>query len=360
MIVLQHNCNGTAVSTVAALEAAIERGAEVACLQEPYVGKKHTISHPGFQIRWPECVKRDTRVALAIRNDALDRYVFEERTDLAEGPHVQCLDVWETVHRRKIRRTRLVNVYNQARVKGGGQTIDHVDLSRLIVSRTILAGDFNARSPAWDPWVAGKQNAGPVERLIERHELIVNNNDCQPTRIGKNCQSIIDLTLSTCSVGALATWEIDSDRATTSDHEVIVFAWTPLNDVAVSEEATAVPNWNIDRLCADEQAMREAGKRWHMLCEGRPLIEAQSATAEELEAEANWLQDNLKAVLDRHAPGTSTRAHSKRWWTEEIKQERRVFGRTRRAYKNSRVSFDEYCRVMNEYYRHIRKAKRLA
>ena len=73
MIMLQHNCNGTAVSTVAALEAAVERGAEVACLQEPYVGKKHTISHPGFQIRWPGCVKRDTRVALAIRNDALDR-----------------------------------------------------------------------------------------------------------------------------------------------------------------------------------------------------------------------------------------------------------------------------------------------
>jgi hypothetical protein len=31
---------------VAALEAAIERGAEVACLQKPYVGRKHTISHP--------------------------------------------------------------------------------------------------------------------------------------------------------------------------------------------------------------------------------------------------------------------------------------------------------------------------
>jgi hypothetical protein len=28
MIVLQHNCNGTAVTTVAALEAAIERGAD--------------------------------------------------------------------------------------------------------------------------------------------------------------------------------------------------------------------------------------------------------------------------------------------------------------------------------------------
>ena len=113
--------------------------------------KKHTISHPGFQIRWPECVKQDTRVALAILNDALDCYVSEERTDLAEGSHVQCLDVWETVHRRKIRSTLLIKIYNKAMVEGGGYAIDYADLSRFIVGRTILAGDFNARIPAWDP-----------------------------------------------------------------------------------------------------------------------------------------------------------------------------------------------------------------
>lgn len=216
------------MSTVAALEAAIERGAEVACLQEPYVGKRHTISHPGFQIRWPECVKQETRVALALRNDALDRYMFEERTDLVESPYVQCLDVWETVNRKKVRRTRVINVYNRARVEEGGYAIDHIDLSRLIVGRTILAGDFNARSPSWDPWVSGRQNATMVERLIERQELIINNNDHQPTRRGKNCRSIIDLTLSTQSLGALTTWEIEEGLATTSDHEVIVFAWPPL------------------------------------------------------------------------------------------------------------------------------------
>jgi hypothetical protein len=116
MIVLQHNCDGTAVTTVAALEAAIERVAEVVYLQEPYVGKKHTISHLGFQIRWPECSKRDTRVALAIRNDVLNRYMFKERTDLMDNPHVQCLDVWDTVRRRKVRRTSLINIYNKARV----------------------------------------------------------------------------------------------------------------------------------------------------------------------------------------------------------------------------------------------------
>jgi hypothetical protein len=360
MIVLQHNCNGTAVSTVAALEAAIERGAEVACLQEPYVGKKHAISHPGFQIRWPECVKRDTRVALAIRNDALDRYVFEERTDLAGGPHVQCLDVWETVHRRKVRRTRLVNVYNQARVKGGGHTIDHVDLSRLIVGRTILAGDFNARSPAWDPWVSSRNNAGTVERLIERHQLIVNNNDYQPTRWGKNCKLIIDLTLSTRNVGELTFWGIDPDRATTSDHEVIVFAWTPLRAIVATEEAVAAPNWNIERLCADEQAMAEAAEHWRLLSEGRPLVDSHAATEEELEAEAFWIQNSLKIVLDANAPGKAACARSKRWWTADIKQMRRSFAGARRAYKGVRTSFDEYRRVRNDIYCHIRKAKRLA
>ena len=255
MIVLQHNCNGTAVSTVTALEAATERGAEVACLQEPYVGKRHTISHRGFQIRWPECVEQDTRVALAIRNDVLDNYVFEERTDLVDGPHVQCLDIWETRHRKKARCTRLINIYNRARVQDGGYAIDHLDLSRLIEARTILAGDFNARSPAWDPWVVGRQNSKTVERLIERHELIINNNDHQPTRRGKTCKSIIDLTLSTHRVGALAIWEIDENLATASDHKVIVFSWPPLATTKSTKEALPAPNWNINRLYVDEQAM---------------------------------------------------------------------------------------------------------
>lgn len=66
-----------AATTTAALEAAIERRAEVVLLQGPYAGKKHTISHPGYQLRWPECEKQDIRVALAIRVDVLDMYVFE-------------------------------------------------------------------------------------------------------------------------------------------------------------------------------------------------------------------------------------------------------------------------------------------
>lgn len=80
-------------------------------------------------------------------------------------PALQCLDVLETMHHRKARRTRLMNVYNKARVEGDGYTIDHMNMSRLILGRTILTGDLNARSPVWDPWVAGRQNADTVERF---------------------------------------------------------------------------------------------------------------------------------------------------------------------------------------------------
>lgn len=328
------------MSTVVALEAAIERGAEVACLQEPYVGKKHTVSHPVFQIWWPESPKQDTRVALAIRNDALDRYVFEERTDLAGGPHVQYLDIWETVHRRKVRSTRLINIYNKARVEAGGYTIDHIDLSRLIMGTTILTGDFNARSPTWDPWMAGRRNVGTTEQLIERNDLIINNNDHQPTGWGKNCRSIIDLTLSTRQVGALTAWDLDSDRATTSDHEVIVFAWTQLRDTAATEEATATPDWNINRLYADEKAMNQANKHWRTLSEGRPPVDYYMATAEELEAEAFWVQDSLKVVLDTRAPGRAACAHSQRWWTISFNDVNSVLGLSRSNGDWSSQSYD--------------------
>lgn len=65
-------------------------------------------------------------------------------------------------------------------------------------------------------------------------------------------------------------------------------------------------------------------------------------------------------MLDTHAPGTAVYARSKRWRTADVKEVRRSFAGARRAYKGGRISFDEYRRKRNDYYCHIRKAKRLA
>lgn len=106
--------------------------------------------------------------------------------------------------------------------------------------------------------------------------------------------------------------------------------------------------------------MNEAGKHWRLLSEGRPIVNAWRATAAELEAEACWMQEGLKVVLDSYAPGRQPHARSKRWWSSEIKLERTRFGRSRRDYNDGRIGFDDYRQARNFYYRYIRRAKRLA
>ena len=39
------------------------------------------------------CAKSDARVALAIRIEVLEYYMFEEETDLVDSPYVKYLDV---------------------------------------------------------------------------------------------------------------------------------------------------------------------------------------------------------------------------------------------------------------------------
>jgi hypothetical protein len=98
-------------------------------------------------------------------------------------------------------------------------------------------------------------------------------------------------------VGALIKWEIDELLATTSDHEVIVFEWMPLNAVFLEGKMDAARKWNIDRVCADQRALKAASEDWFKLSEGRPLINAWATSPTELEAEARWIQENLRAVL---------------------------------------------------------------
>lgn len=69
------------------------------------------------------------------------------------------MDVWETQGRRKVRKTRVTNISNRARVEGGGHTINGIDFRELIQGRTILAGDFNARSPVRNARMEGRYDA---------------------------------------------------------------------------------------------------------------------------------------------------------------------------------------------------------
>jgi len=65
-------------------------------------------------------------------------------------------------------------------------------------------------------------------------------------------------------------------------------------------------------------------------------------------------------VLDRHAASRALRAQSKHWWTDEVRQQRKLFLSARRAHNDGRIGFNEYRRARNDYYLYVQRAKRLA
>ena len=67
---------------------------------------------------------------------------------------------------------------------------------------------MNAHSLSWSPHCTRRQNARPLEDLMDRYELIINNNTDYPTRPQSQGISIIDLALTTTSLGPLMLWEV--------------------------------------------------------------------------------------------------------------------------------------------------------
>jgi len=336
MIVVQHNCRKTYAVTIAILEIALERGAGVVCLQEPYIGPRE-ISHPGFTLYWPEAKNRkDIRVAVAIKRDVLTSWILEHRTDLINSTHIQCLDIWDThAHAQegtKIRRTRLVNIYDQRVQQENApsyRAIEKAQWSDIITRRTILAGDFNARSPSWDPFVQTSQNASYVESLIESYGLILHNTQEYTRREGKS-KSIIDLTLSTRDISPLRSWEIDSELSTPSDHEVIIFSWEDLYREHTSYTSKPTIGWKINQLCQDERRREQAREDWLRRSQLHAINANSINSIQELEREASWIQDTLTSILDRWADPTRISIRSKRWWTKEVKEERTRYNRVKR------------------------------
>ena len=234
MLVLQHNCRRAYAITIAALELGLQLGVGLACLQEPYIDRD--FSHGGYLLYWPEGGRRDCRVVIAVRRDLLDQLIIEARTDLISHPYILAVDIWDLDRaREKARRTRVINCYDnwvgasrcwQGENPRRRRAIEDVNWECLIRGRCLLLGDFNAHSPLWNPQARARANAAPLEALIERHDLYINNDLGTATRPKSTPGiSIIDLALSNQGLGPLIMWAIDQDHPTGSDHEAILLEW---------------------------------------------------------------------------------------------------------------------------------------
>lgn len=182
MSVLQHNCARTSAVVHAELEAALEAAAAIVCLQEPPVTGGE-ISHPGFLLYWPECPREHVT---AVRRDIVGRVVIEARIDLVDHPYFIEVDVVESG-----RRTRVVNCYDSllgpsytyvGTTRRNRRALTDVNWDPILRGRCLILGYFNAHSPLWNALITQRENTEPLERLINRHDLLINNDLDVPTR----------------------------------------------------------------------------------------------------------------------------------------------------------------------------------
>ena len=277
MRVLQHNCNRRYAYVQAALQACLEAGAGIACLQEP---GDMEVSHPGFLFYRPSGPYKTCRVVTAVRRDLVDRIVVEARTDLVDHPYCLVVDI-----REQGRCTRVVNCYDawlgqHYTYAGASQAtrraLEEVNWDRIIEGRCLILGDFNAHSPLWNPWAGTRNTAARLlHRLIETHGILINNDPGVLTRLAPAAEpalpagdpgssrrsnrpggSIIDLTLSSQALGPLPIWTVDEERATGLDHQVIITGWDSLEDPLSEGPAIKTTGWRINKLTTNKKELR--------------------------------------------------------------------------------------------------------
>lgn len=139
----------------------------------------------------------------------------------------------ENIHDRgRKRKTRTVKIYDNK--LGERQTwqgpeprirraIEDFPWQSINKRRVIIVGDMNAHSPVWNLHCHKKENAEPLEQLIDTYELIVNNDPDYATRSSsQGSTSIIDLALTSPSLSPLCVWKIPEEYPSLSDHELIL------------------------------------------------------------------------------------------------------------------------------------------
>ena len=195
---------------------------------------------------------------------------------------------------------------------------------------------------------------------MDRHDLHVHNDDTA-TYWGdgdNNYSIIIDLTLTTPGVtGKIASWAVleDDEHATGSDHEII--EWMVDLGAVTGERVAEVKGWAITELLADDNKTDEAKREWQSQMAGRPML-SNTAEVDQLEEEAQHIQDSMVRVLDMHARKIRLCARSKKWWSEAIQERRKDLGRVSRLKRWGRADQAAIRQARNAYKKEQRAAQK--
>jgi len=333
------------------LETGIVWGADVVMMQEPYEEREgYNISHPGYRLI------RGGRTMTAIRRDT--HLEFSEVDKGGDGD-VHVFDIRYPSGRKM----RLVNVYDQRKQEGGvrsqGRPAQTARWSEIMEQEKILlGGDWNAHSDRWDPQCPPKRDANFLENLMDEYNLIDVTDGEEThsnTRNGETSGSLIDFFITKASMADRL--ETSTDLATTSDHAIVCaqLRWDEGEGAKVSRKITG---WDIDGLKSkeEEENYKKAQKEWKDKSSKRPVLD-ENSSKEDLQKEAEWMQRNFVNHLNRHCKKVKVCARSKRWWTVEIAENRKILGAIKRARKKGEASQQQVRKQRSNLRRLIRQSK---
>jgi len=346
---LMHNRGRGYDVTMMTLEQGIVWGADVVMMQEQYVEREgYNISHPGYRL------VRGGRTMTAMRRDT--QLEFSEVYKGEDGD-IQVFDI-EYPSGRKM---RLVNVYDPLRqeegVRSQGRPAQTARWSEIMEQEKILlGGDWNAHSDRWDPQCPPKRDANFLEKHMDEYDLIdVTDREetHSNTRNGDTSGSLIDFFIVKASMADRL--ETPTDLATTSDHAVVCAQsrWDEGEGAKVSRKITG---WDIDGLKSKEKEenYKKAQKEWKDKSSKRPVLDENSG-GDDLQKEAEWIQRNFVNHLNRCCKKIKVCTRSKRWWTVEIAENRKILGSIKRARKKGEASQQQVKKQRSNLRRMIRQ-----
>jgi ribonuclease HI len=345
-----HNCGRGYDATMMALEKGIVWGADVVMMQEQVVEREgYNISHPGYRLI------RGGRTMTAIRRDT--HLEFSE-VDVGGEGDVQVFDVKYPSGIEM----RLVNVYDQLRQEEGrrsqGRPAQTARWKEIMGrSKILLGGDWNAHSDRWDPECPPKRDEVFLTNLMDEYDLTdVTDGEAThtSTRNGEVSTSLIDFFITKARMADRL--EIATDLATTSDHAIVCahLRWDERERAKVSRKVTG---WDIDGLKSEKENYEKAQKYWKDKSLKRPVLTEESSE-DELQKEAEWIQRNFANHLNRCCKKVKVCARSKRWWNEEIAENRRILGSLKRARRRGEAMQQQVKKQRSNVRRIIRQSKK--
>lgn len=207
-------------------------------------------------------------------------------------------------------------------------------INRRRVRPKIIAGDFNSKSQAWGSNrtdARGKM----VEKWAAQNSLVLINTGKVSTCIRQSGESIIDLTWATpAAARRVADWRVAEDRETLSDHRMIEFTLSLVDNPHTRpgpSNKKNEPRWAIRRLDSDRLNAAIEAALWTQNWEG----------IQNTSDRVNWLQDTLTKACDLAMPKVkTTNKRPAYWWTDELTQLRRASVHANRILSRARKSRD--------------------